>query len=276
MLSYKHGFHAGNHADVLKHIVLIYLYKKAKKHNKSISYIDTHSGNGKYKYTSKYMDKNKEYNFGVKKIEKYDGHNILLLNYLRNLKKISKNNSYYPGSPLIISNISSNKDKLFFCELHKNEFERLRLNLKNFTNVKIVNTDGFNYIEKKSEDKESFFMFIDPSYEIKEDFDKIHKVLDNFETKYETCKIVIWYPILNFLENDTFIESIRKKGISKLINIELPIMSNIEDRGMKGSGLLIINFNDKKIMKELRDLLKDLHFYLKVNDDAFNPKVRYL
>ena len=54
MLSYKHGFHAGNHADVLKHIVLIYLYILVKKHNKSISYIDTHSGNGIYKYISKY------------------------------------------------------------------------------------------------------------------------------------------------------------------------------------------------------------------------------
>ena len=67
MLSYKHGFHAGNHADVLKHIVLIYLYKLQKKHNKSISYIDTHSGNGIYKYISKYMDKNKEYKSKNKK-----------------------------------------------------------------------------------------------------------------------------------------------------------------------------------------------------------------
>ena len=56
MLSYKHGYHAGNHADVLKHIVLIYLYNLTKKTSKSISYIDTHSGNGKYKYTSRYMD----------------------------------------------------------------------------------------------------------------------------------------------------------------------------------------------------------------------------
>ena len=61
MLSYKHGFHAGNHADVLKHIVLIYLYNLVKKHHKSISYIDTHSGNGVYKYISRYMNKNKEY-----------------------------------------------------------------------------------------------------------------------------------------------------------------------------------------------------------------------
>ena len=80
MLSYKHGFHAGNHADVFKHIVLIYLYKLQKKHSKSISYIDTHSGNGLYKYISKYMEKNKEYKHGIKKIEKYVGENKLIKN----------------------------------------------------------------------------------------------------------------------------------------------------------------------------------------------------
>ena len=69
MLSYKHGYHAGNHADVLKHIVLIYLYKLSQKHYKSISYIETHSGSAIYKYKSKYMDEIKEYKYGVMKIE---------------------------------------------------------------------------------------------------------------------------------------------------------------------------------------------------------------
>ena len=103
MLSYKHGYHAGNHADVLKHIVLIYLYNLVKKHNKSISYVDTHSGNGLYKYISRYMEKNKEYKYGIKKIEKYTGDNKLLKDYLKIIKKISKKNNFYPGSPLIIS-----------------------------------------------------------------------------------------------------------------------------------------------------------------------------
>ena len=69
MLSYKHGYHAGNHADVMKHIIMLYLYNLEKKVNNSISYIDTHSGNGIYKYISKYMDKNKEYKEGIKKIQ---------------------------------------------------------------------------------------------------------------------------------------------------------------------------------------------------------------
>ncbi len=275
MLSYKHGYHAGNHADVLKHIVLLYLYNLAKKHNKSISYIDTHTGNGIYKYASRYMDKNKEYRDGIKKIEKYEGNNPLILNYLRKLKLITKNNHFYPGSPFLISNISNKSDRLYFCELHNNEYENLKTNLNKFTNIKIIKKNGFEYLEKEFKNK-SFLALIDPSYEIKDDFDKINNLLDNIEDKYEKSKFIIWYPILNFSENDLFIESVRKKGISNLINIELPIKSNNDEIGMKGSGLLIINFIEKNILKDLKGVLKDLSFYLKQNEDAYNPKVRYL
>ena len=275
MLSYKHGFHAGNHADVLKHIVLIYLYNLQKKHSKSISYIDTHSGNGLYKYISKYMEKNKEYKYGIKKIEKYVGENKLIKNYLDILKKISKYNNFYPGSPLIISSLSNNSDKLYFCELHKNEFDSLKKNLNKFTNIKNINTDGFEYLEKKLDFNKSYFILIDPSYEIKEDFIKINNILDNLE-EYGNSKILIWYPILTYEDNDRFIENLRKKGISRILNLELPIKSNSEDKGMKGSGLLIINFKENKILRDLKALSKELHFYLKQNDDVYNPKVRYL
>ena len=275
MLSYKHGFHAGNHADVLKHIVLIYLHSLVKKHNKSISYVDTHSGNGMYMYISRYMEKNKEYKNGIKRIEKYLGDNKLIKNYLNIIKKISKNNQFYPGSPFIVSNISNNTDKLYFCELHNNEFDNLKKNLNQFTNVKKINVDGFEYLEKKLKDNKSYFILIDPSYEIKDDFIKINKILDNMD-KYQKTKILIWYPILNYEDNDKFIENLRKKGISRMINLELPVISQSLEKGMKGSGLLIINFKENKILRDLKALSKELHLYLKQNDDVYNPKVRYL
>ena len=274
MLSYKHGYHAGNHADVLKHIILIYLYNLEKKYCKSMSYIDTHAGNGVYKYTSKYMDKNKEYKFGIKKIEKYDGQNLLIKNYLRFIKNFGKN--FYPGSPHIISNLSSSKDKLFFFELHTNEYESLKKNLIKFSNIKIKNSDGFDYINNLSNKLESSFIFIDPSYEIKDDFDKVNNILDNIEEKFIKSKIIIWYPILEFSENDLFIESIRKKGIGNIINIELPIKSKKEKEGMLGSGLLLINFNNKFIFKNLKLVTKELQFILKETDDVYSAKIRYL
>ena len=114
MLSYKHGYHAGNHADVIKHIILLYLYNLEKKVNNSISYIDTHSGNGIYKYISKYMDKNKEYKDGIKRIQNYKGNNILIKNYLSTITKITGKNNFYPDHQYLFHLYQVKKINYFF------------------------------------------------------------------------------------------------------------------------------------------------------------------
>ena len=276
MLSYKHGYHAGNHADVIKHIILIYLYNIEKKTNISISYIDTHSGNGIYKYTSKYMDKTKEYKDGIKKIQNYKGDNILIKNYLSTISKITGKNNYYPGSPIFISSISSKKDKLFFCELHNNEYDLLKKNLNKYTNTKILNVDGFNFVFNKINKEKNYFVFIDPSYEIKDDFDKLDNILNNIDNLFSKSKIIIWYPVLNILENDNFIQNIRKKGISNIINIEVPIMKYRDNVGMQGSGLLLINFTNRTIMKNLKEVINEIQNILKQEENSTRFKLRYL
>ena len=276
MLSYKHGYHAGNHADVIKHIVLLYLYNIEKKTNNSISYIDTHSGNGIYKYISKYMDKNKEYKDGIKKLQNYKGNNILIKNYLSTITRITGKNNYYPGSPIFISSISSKKDKLFFCELHNNEHDLLKKNLKKYTNIKILNTDGFDYIINKLNKEKNYFVFIDPSYEIKDDFNKVEFILNNIDNLFSKSKIIIWYPVLDILENDTFIQNIRKKGISNVINIEVPIMKYGDNIGMQGSGLLLINFTNRSVMKNLKEVINEIQNILKQEENITRSKLRYL
>ena len=276
MLSYKHGYHAGNHADVIKHIVLLYLYNIEKKNNKSISYIDTHSGNGIYKYISKYMDKNKEYKDGIKRIQNYKGNNILIKNYLSTITKITGKNNFYPGSPIFISSISSKKDKLFFCELHNNEYNLLKKNLNKYTNIKILNTDGFDYIFNKVNKEKNYFVFIDPSYEIKDDFNKVQLILNNIDNLFSKSKIIIWYPVLDILENDTFLQNIRKKGISNIINVEVPIMKYGDNIGMQGSGLLLINFTNRSIMKNLKEVINEIQNIIKQEENITRSKLRYL
>ena len=276
MLSYKHGYHAGNHADVIKHIILLYLYNIEKKTNNSISYIDTHSGNGIYKYISKYMDKNKEYKDGIKKLQNYKGNNILIKNYLSTITKITGKNNYYPGSPIFISSISSKKDKLFFCELHNNEHDLLKKNLNKYTNIKILNTDGFDYIINKVNKEKNYFVFIDPSYEKKDDFTKVELILNNIDNLFSKSKIIIWYPVIDILENDTFIQNIRKKGISNIINVEVPIMKYGDNIGMQGSGLLLINFTNRSIMKNLKEVINEIQNILKQEENITRSKLRYL
>ena len=276
MLSYKHGYHAGNHADVMKHIILLYLYKIEKNTNNSISYIDTHSGNGVYKYISKYMDKNKEYKDGIKKIQNYKGNNILIKNYLSTITTITKKNNYYPGSPIFISSISGKKDKLFFSELHNNEYDLLKENLKKYTNIKILNEDGFEFVINKVNKDKNYFVFIDPSYEIKDDFNKVELILNNIDNQFSKSKIIIWYPVINILENDTFIQNIRKKGISNIINIEIPIMKYGDKVGLQGSGLLLINFTNRSIIKNLKEVINEIQNILKQEENITRSKLRYL
>ena len=276
MLSYRHGYHAGNHADVIKHIILLYLYNIEKKADNSISYIDTHSGNGIYKYISRYMDKNKEYKDGIKKIQNYKGNNILIKNYLSTITKITEKNNYYPGSPIFISSISNKKDKLFFCELHNNEYDLLKKNLNNYTNTKVLNVDGFNFAFNKVNKEKNYFVFVDPSYEIKDDFDKVEHILNNIDNLFSKSKIIIWYPVLNILENDDFIQKIRKKGIGNIINIEVPIMKYGDNVGLQGSGLLLINFSNRAIMKNLKEVISEIQSIIKQEENSTRAKLRYL
>ena len=193
MLSYKHGYHAGNEADVLKHICLIQAYKSLKRHHKSITYIDTHSGSGIYKFDSDYMSKNKEYIRGITKLENYKFENQSINYYLKVLRNInnSKKLIFYPGSPLIMNHLTDNLDKLLFYELHNNEFNLLRKNLSKNLNAKIFNEDGFVFHDKINANRKMLAL-IDPSYEIKEDFNKVLNTLAILNAKFEKLTAIIW------------------------------------------------------------------------------------
>ena len=265
MLSYKHGYHAGNQADVLKHICLIQAYKSLKKHHNSISYIDTHAGSGNYNFKSDYMSKNKEYKNGISKLENYKYENQSIKYYLKVLRNInnSKKLSFYPGSPSIMSYITNNNDKLLFYELHNNEFQLLRKSLSKQMNSKLFNKDGFEFISNKINQNEKTLVLIDPSYEIKDDYDKVVNTLKVLDTSYYNLTAIIWYPVLNIENNDLFIDNIRRLGSNRITRIELPLKKYNEEIGMKGSGIILFdgsNFlinNMKKCVKELYQIFKD-------------------
>ena len=199
MLSYKHGYHAGNQADVLKHICLIQAYKSLKRHHNSISYIDTHAGSGNYNFKSDYMLKNREYENGISKLENYKYENQSIKFYLKVLRNInnSKKMTFYPGSPSIISHLSDKSDKLIFYELHINEVQLLKKHLSKQFNSKVYNKDGFEFFLQKINPTEKTLVLIDPSYEIKDDFEKVVKTLEMLDEAYQNVTAMIWYPVLN-------------------------------------------------------------------------------
>jgi len=275
MLSYKHGYHAGNQADVFKHICLIQAYKSLKKLNNSISYIDTHAGSGDYDFKSDYMSKNKEYEYGINKLENYKYENQSIKFYLKVLRNInnSKKLSFYPGSPSIMSYLSDSSDRLLFYELHNNEVQLLKKHLAKKINSKVYNKDGFEFFLQKINPKEKTLVLIDPSYEIKDDFEKVVKVLRMLDVAYQNVTAMIWYPVLNIENNDLFIENIRKLGSNRITRIELPLKKYNEEIGMKGSGIILFN-GSNFLINNMKDCVKELFQIFKDENCNIKPKIQ--
>ena len=263
MLSYRHGYHAGNAADVLKHFILIYVLDYIKKKDKGFIFIDSHAGAGKYLISDPYMQKNKEYLQGIKKILQLKNDNIFLKKYLDLIKSINFNSELkiYPGSCYLAARSLRPNDNLYFFELHPKEFLNLKKNFENDSRVIIENRDSYQRLKKLLPPKEKrAVILIDPSYELKDEYEKVLKMLSDCYKKFPLGVYIIWYPVLKSKKSEKFIFNVLKKKYKNLSHVEM-ITDNLNN-GMQGSGLFILNCpwsieNDiKKSLETIFDCLK--------------------
>ena len=263
MLSYRHGYHAGNAADVLKHFILIYVLDYIKKKDKSFIFIDSHAGAGKYLISDPYMQKNKEYLQGIEKILQLKNDNIFLKKYLDLIKSINFNSELkiYPGSCFLAARSLRPNDNLYFFELHPKEFLNLKKNFENDSRVIIENRDSYQRLKKLLPPTEKrAVILIDPSYELKDEYEKVLKMLSDCYKKFPLGVYIIWYPVLKNKKSEKFIFNVLKKNYKNLSHVEM-ITDNLNN-GMQGSGLFILNCpwsieNDiKKSLETIFDCLK--------------------
>ena len=263
MLSYRHGYHAGNAADVLKHFILTYVLDYIKKKDKGFIFIDSHAGAGKYLISDPYMQKNKEYLQGIEKILQLKNDNIFLKKYLDLVKSINFNSDLkiYPGSCFLAARSLRPNDNLYFFELHPKEFLNLKKNFENDSRVIIENRDSCQGLKKLLPPKEKrAVILIDPSYELKDEYEKVLKMLSDCYKKFPLGVYIIWYPVLKNKKSEKFIFNVLKKKYKNLSHVEM-ITDNLNN-GMQGSGLFILNCpwsieNDiKKSLETIFDCLK--------------------
>ena len=263
MLSYRHGYHAGNAADVLKHFILTYVLDYIKKKDKGFIFIDSHAGAGKYLISDPYMQKNKEYLQGIEKILQLKNDNIFLKKYLDLIKSININSDLkiYPGSCFLAARSLRPNDNLYFFELHPKEFLNLKKNFENDSRVIIENRDSYQRLKKLLPPKEKrAVILIDPSYELKDEYEKVSEMLSDCYKKFPLGVYIIWYPVLKNKKSEKFIFNLLKKNYKNLSHIEM-ITDNLNN-GMQGSGLFILNCpwsieNDiKKSLETIFDCLK--------------------
>ena len=244
MLAYRHAFHAGNHADVLKHCVLQQILMYMNQKDKPYWVIDTHAGAGMYSLASDYANTKSEYLDGVARLWDCDDLPSVLREYM-NLIQLCNNKgdwSLYPGSPEVIRRTIRADDRMRLFELHPTDFEILQENFERDRQAKLFKSDGFASLKALlPPPTRRAVIFMDPPYEIKTDYPKVVDALEEGLARFAEGVYVIWYPILTRGDHIRMLESLRKLS-EKTLNIAMTVQQADEKGfGMLGSGLFIIN-----------------------------------
>lgn len=244
MLSYRHSFHAGNHADVLKHVVQIEILKHLAKKDKAFDYIDTHAGAGVYRLDSAHAQKNPEYLDGVARVMHLNWPE--LASYQEVVRIFNDSDSEhlqdYPGSPIITEHFLRQGDKSWLFELHPSDFDLLDAAFEGERHAKVQNSDGLAGLKAVLPPKSKrALVLIDPSYEIKDDYDAVVNALKAAHKKFPTGTYAIWYPVVDRQRIGRMERFLMKSGIRSIQQFELSVEHDSEGYGMTGSGMIVVN-----------------------------------
>ena len=261
MLSYQHVYHAGNHADILKHYVLTFVLNSLNKKEKPYTFFDTHSGSGLYDLTDSRSLKTSEAEAGIAKLLKQENAPEELKNYLDFVRTYTEK-GFYPGSPEIERAFMRQQDVLVLSELHPQEIENLKQNMNHTGTgmnanqegaaknpvVQIHKRDGWEMIKAMTPPAtKRGGVLIDPSYEEDEDYENAAEAIIKVHKKWSSGIILLWYPLLEHRENEIkkMLDSITQAVHSVNENTELEnLQLCVNPKGsyrLYGSGMLVIN-----------------------------------
>lgn len=245
MLSYRHSFHAGNHADVLKHLVLMLIIENLQQKEKGFYYLDTHAGVGRYRLFSEEAEKTAEFEQGIARLWQRDDLPEEVARYIKLIKQVNyggKALRYYAGSPLIAAKMLRPQDRALLTELHPSDYPLLRNNFKEFDNVTTKRDNGFQQLKATLPPKERRgLVLIDPPYELKEDYDLVVNAIEEGYKRFATGIYAIWYPVVLRQQTKRILKGLEKTGIRKILQIELAVRPDSDKRGMTASGMIVIN-----------------------------------
>ncbi|MBK9160256.1 MAG: 23S rRNA (adenine(2030)-N(6))-methyltransferase RlmJ [Nitrosomonadales bacterium] len=246
MLSYRHAFHAGNHADVLKHFVEMQLLRHLAQKDKPFWYIDTHAGAGCYALDSGYATQNAEYESGIARLWGRDDLPPALAEYVALVKRINPEGELklYPGSPLVALELLREQDRMRLFELHPADSDLLRQNFPGReAQVMIREEDGFGALKALlPPPPRRALVLIDPPYEDKQDYRRVPEALREGLKRFANGVYAVWYPMLQRAEARQLPEQLKRLPVKSWLHVALTVQPPGEDGfGMHGSGMFVLN-----------------------------------
>ncbi|PPC99125.1 MAG: 23S rRNA (adenine(2030)-N(6))-methyltransferase RlmJ [Methylotenera sp.] len=246
MLSYRHAFHAGNHADVLKHYVLGLVLAHTKQKDKPFWYIDTHAGAGMYSLQDGYATQNQEFKEGISKLLSAKNLPQSLADYMAQIQSFNTGSelSFYPGSPMVAESFMRADDRMRLFELHPNDYKLLSENFEGFgKQAKVEMQNGFKGLKScLPPPPRRAVVLIDPPYEDKQDYHYVVEAIKDSLRRFPTGTYIVWYPLLQRPEPAEMLDELLALNVPDWLHVTLSVEAPSEEGfGMYGSGLFIIN-----------------------------------
>ncbi|MEN9538280.1 MAG: hypothetical protein RLZZ126_515 [Pseudomonadota bacterium] len=261
MFSYRHAFHAGNHADVLKHVALIACLKHLAAQDKALMVLDTHAGAGLYRLDGDYANTSHEAEHGLLKLVAgaRDGLAPAIQDYLLLVQSFNTGGKWkvYPGSPFIIQRFLAGRDRLKAFEIHPTDSRTLDKNLAQLDagrQVAVAHEDGFGTVKKYLPPPSRRALVVcDPSYEMKSDYGRVEDYVQEALQRFATGVYFIWHPIIPRPEAHGLprrLATLARKAGKPFLHATLTVKSSkitqaadgsAQRPGLPASGVFVIN-----------------------------------
>jgi 23S rRNA (adenine2030-N6)-methyltransferase len=245
MLAYRHAFHAGNHADVLKHITLTLVLRYMNQKDKSYRMIDTHAGAGGYSLEGQYAQKKGEYLQGVARLWERDDLPESVADYMALVRQFNPDGmlEQYPGSPAFAQMLLRSQDQLRLFERHPTDHRILEAYLGEVRGAEVKDTDGFEGLKGQvPPSSRRAVVLMDPSYEGHGDYPKVISSLREAILRFPEGVYMVWYPQVSKLEAAQLprrLEGLAPKGwLHARLTVQQP---DSQGFGLAGSGMFILN-----------------------------------
>lgn len=248
-MNYRHAYHAGNFADVLKHVTLALTIEYLKKKDAAFRIIDTHAGRGEYALQSAEAVKTREWEGGIGRLVGPDAETLpldvrrVMAPYLEAVRAENPNDlSIYPGSPLIARRLMRNQDRLIANELHPDDAIALKKALARDRRVKVLTLDGWDALKSLLPPKEKRgIVLIDPPFEQGNEFERLAEGLEAGLRRFATGVFLAWFPIKEPRPVAQFYDRLSKLA-AEILRVELRLRGpEATDDFLNGCGLIVAN-----------------------------------
>ncbi|MBO9357155.1 23S rRNA (adenine(2030)-N(6))-methyltransferase RlmJ [Bordetella petrii] len=250
MFSYRHAFHAGNHADVLKHAMLVHTLDYLNRKDTPYWVVDTHAGAGLYALDSDWASKNAEFADGIGRLWQRDDLPPLLADYLARVRHYNPDGRlrHYPGSPWLTLDALRDRDRLRLFEMHPTESDVLVGNLEQLDKTAlrqttIYGTDGFEGMKSLlPPPPRRGLVLIDPSYEDKQDYKRALNAVKEGLKRFATGTYAVWYPLVQRREATELPRHLENLPVKNWLHVSLSVKKPSGDGfGLHGSGMFMVN-----------------------------------